>query len=162
MWFVCQCFDWRDVMGMAHTTEMPRAPSQRELRNMVFQALANGANGVLFWRYRDIDARPKLKEALKKLLGEIEELTAILLSPDSRQGVVLQPPSSPLAYRAFDHESKVYLLVCNPTRGSQEAQFELPFTIRSAGLLGQDLETVGSILDVQLGPLDAKIYVLSP
>ncbi|MEW6358838.1 MAG: hypothetical protein AB1696_21070 [Planctomycetota bacterium] len=162
VWFVCQDFDWRDSMGLIQDAKIERSPSRDELRNMVLQALANGANGVLFWRYPEFDKHPKRREALKNLLAEMEKLKPFLTSPDSRQQIILRPPSSPVAYRAFDHEGKIYLLACNPTRQRQEAEFELPFTIRSAGILDQNLETVGSILDVALDPLDAKVYVLSP
>ncbi|NOZ24214.1 MAG: hypothetical protein GXP25_24325 [Planctomycetes bacterium] len=162
VWLICQCFDWRDVLGIAEGGDVERSPAERELRNMVYQGLTSGASGVLFWRYGELVAHPKLRKSLEKVLGEIKTLKPIFMGPDSRQQVVLRPPASPVLYRLLDHEGKTYLLACNPTAQVQAAEFELPFTIRSAAPLGQDLETVGSILDVELDPLDAKVYVLSP
>lgn len=161
VWLAAQCFDWRALMGVPKKDPLA-APSPAELRNMVFQAFANGANGVVFCGYPCVASRPELRSALKDLLKEIQELSPVLMSPDSRQRVVLRPPSSPVVCRLYERERKVYLLACNPTNRAQSVRWQLPPTLGSAAVWGKDPEATGSLLEAELGPMDHKVYVFAP
>ena len=162
IWAIAQCFDWRELLGIMAKGEGRAAPSALELRNMVYQALVGGANGVVFWSYPYVAARPELATALRELLGELSGLSPVLMGSDSRHRVVLRPAASPVLCRLIDHEDKVYLFACNPTRRAQEAWLTLPSSLRTAAPLGHKPEAIGTMLEARFAPLEAKVFVLGP
>ncbi len=64
-------------------------PSNRQVRNMFYQALVAGAKGIIFYTYQDgrfyLPDHPALCELLKSLPAEFKELEDFLLSGEYRE-----------------------------------------------------------------------------
>jgi hypothetical protein len=74
---VIQAFDWSSAREMLRTDEPLRPPIYAEIRSMAYLALMQGANGLLFYAYRDagidIETNPELRKAVLKVAAEIRE-----------------------------------------------------------------------------------------
>lgn len=73
-----QCFKWK--RKGAHW----RKPTPAELRNMTYQAVVAGANGILFYTFYDsgnyLPDAPELLEEGKRLIGELKQIEPYLVS----------------------------------------------------------------------------------
>jgi len=77
LWSVPQGF------GYAKPTETYRVPTAAEIRSMVYQELLAGSKGLIFYTDYDgkfdVEQHPELRNAVKKMAGEIKRLEPYLL-----------------------------------------------------------------------------------
>jgi hypothetical protein len=73
---IIQAFDWSAYPGLLTAAEDLRPPTAQELRCMVYEALARGANGIFFYEFDGgwkIREHPEVWGALKTVVREINE-----------------------------------------------------------------------------------------
>ena len=129
MWHVPQAFDWSHYAketyagqrkGWKKPSDM-RMPTQDEMRSMSWQAIAGGANGLIYYYFEDVYRRGGTKEENERrwadlcaVVREVKEKESVLLSEPGPavenvpKGVVCR------TWRTVD--DKVHLLSCNTTR----------------------------------------------
>lgn len=142
-----QAFGWPGAPG----------PTPAELRNMTYQALMAGAQGILYYAYRspevDLNGEPQLWAELRRLAGEIAELSPTFLNGNRREllagttpAVILNGPTD-------------LLIIANTTRQSQRARMDLPARPGSWKALRSGAPDLHSgVTQVQLAPLQVLIY----
>lgn len=139
LWQVPQMFDWA-----AYRKDDPKArpPTFAEMRNMGWQCLANGANGLIWYSFFDVKAEPRGVSFASRwadccrVAEEIRRHEAILLAPKSR---LLKPGAlGPLvSARLYSLDGFDALLVVNAS--SDARQVEMP-------LKGADGRTVRALM----------------
>ena len=131
MWQVPQAFDWATYVketyagqdkGWKKPPDM-RMPTREEMRSMSWQAIAGGANGLIYFYFEDVRRRGATKEENERrwadicvVAREIKEKEAVLLS---EPGPAVEEVPEGIACRTWKTAAgKVYLLVCNTTRAA--------------------------------------------
>jgi hypothetical protein len=118
LWQVPQSFAWDWCHKYGHPAE-DRYPTYEELRSMAWQAVAGGANGLLWYSAHHIfkcsppEDLEKNWGALVKVAGEIGRHVDTILSPEEPPAVTTD--CDDIAVRAFRKDGKVWLLAANKT-----------------------------------------------
>lgn len=82
VWMVLQGFGWGELVGdMGESNPDCPPPTPAELRYMAYDAIVNGATGVLFWGVHASSADSALWGNLKALATELSELYPVLTAP---------------------------------------------------------------------------------
>ena len=125
MWQVPQAFDWAYhavKRGVNKTPEM-RMPTRNEMRSMTWQAIACGANGIIYYYFEDAYRRGGTKEEnvrrwadLCAVAREVKDNEAVLLSGPGPEPVDV--PKGVVCRTWKTSDGKVYLLACNTTRAA--------------------------------------------
>lgn len=142
-------------------TESTSHATPEEEYAMTYLAITHGAKGILYWNFPDAKENPLIWETMLKIGRELQELTPILTSPDSRQAIEVNNPN--IHFLLKEYKGKFYLLAIN---GSKEAQekvvFHLPFlkVERKAKVLfeGRQLKIMGSSLEDSFAGYERHIY----
>ena len=126
MWQVPQVFDKGAYAINRKTPEICRPPTYEDMRNMAWQCLVGGAQGLVFYSFFDLvamDAKTPFRqrgEDVKRMVVEIKSHEAYLLSADEPPPVHGVP--SGLACRAWRSGGKVLFAAVNTTREPLEAK----------------------------------------
>ena len=139
VWQVPQAFAWDWCHKHGHPKE-DRYPTYAELRSMAWQAIAGGANGLLWYAASQIfkNSPPEDLEKnwgdLLKVAKEIRKHEALILSDEEAPRVVSK--CADIAARTFRKDGKVWVLAVNKTtspvagsvtvEGFGDVAFELP------------------------------------
>jgi hypothetical protein len=79
VWMVLQGFGWRDLREEKPEDKAEgRRPRYDETRFMAFDAIVNGANGLLYWGTHYIDKPSPFWTDLKRVVGELDALQDVL------------------------------------------------------------------------------------
>ena len=160
IWMVPQAHNWQQYKDNKDC----RSPTYRELRNMAFQCLCEGANGLIFYAYHCLTRDPdtsfdKRWHDMRRLASELDNLKPVLLS-------VKDPPE--ISINAEDaqsfvkqHDGKTYVFLVNPKPSKSLAvKVSLPAGAQSIMLDGQSVGQKRS-LSMQLSPLEVRILRFS-
>lgn len=141
-----------------------RMPTNAEVYNMTSQALGAGVKGIMYYTYlddsNDLSPQTSLRTELKKVAGEVKQLTPILLHGERRELLL----SDTMHVVQWTYEGKRYLQVINVAYKSITAQFKLPergkaalpvFANRPTGL---KLQTDGLTVRGNMGALAVHWY----
>ena len=122
-WQVPQNFDWAWHRPWAAKEEGAHMPNLAELRNMNWQAIASGANGLVGWWFsgmirnlRDKGRTEEFNRAwgdVKTAYREVAEKVPLLLSVEPAPTVAKKPAN--LSARCWRKDGKGWLLVVNRT-----------------------------------------------
>ena len=160
VWLVAQAFG-----GVEH---WPRPPTAAELRNMVYQALVQGARGILFYRYCQEEERQIQPSALwrevRTLAAELTELTPVLVAPEKRNGVRIIGGSQGVDAMLREYEGAYYLFTVNFTRSSRRVRLRFgglpPLSYVEALFRSRQPRLQNGALEADIEPLGVGIYRL--
>ena len=141
-WQFPQAFGWGWLKR--RETKGQRAPTQKEMANMGWQALAGGANGLVFYAYQHLsephddpeDAFEPAWARTKAMAAEFKKYIDVFLSIDPAPTAASS--NGNIAVRTWRHKGDAYLLVVNCTTDAQTATVALS-------------EKVGAVLSVDFG-----------
>ncbi|WP_086931076.1 hypothetical protein [Agarilytica rhodophyticola] len=183
-WFVYQTFDSQDSCGNFDFD----APTEEELRAMVYTSIVHGATGLLSFLYHSPQINSELTgiapdqglthlwQASKVLNTEIESLKEIILSPTSNKNYSIKLMSQnhtangelPIRSLLKRHVDGTHTLITvNITNKAHTAIFQLePILlpgqkVKEGVLSGTEIPTVASGFAARYEPFDVKIYRIS-
>ena len=148
VWQAPQIFDWSAYQvfkGVKH-----RAPTEAEIRNMVWQCAVAGANGVCTYNYNGLRKKQKVVPfetrwaEVCRVYGEFARYTDVFLSTERAPSVSGAPDG--VYVRTWRHEGQDWLLVINT----------LDTSVKKCTL---NIEGYGS-REMFLAPLDVQMSVL--
>ncbi|MBR2982138.1 MAG: hypothetical protein IKC80_02790 [Kiritimatiellae bacterium] len=123
LWQVPQTFDWTWYRPWAAKDHGARMPTFEEMRNMNWQAVASGANGLIGWWFagivKHLEGKGKTQEFnkvwedVKKAYAEVAEKTPLLLSVEQAPRVSKLPPD--ISARTWRKDGILWLLAVNRT-----------------------------------------------
>ena len=143
-------------------------PTEQQLHDMTWMAIAEGASGVFYWSHgmralgwvRNPTQHAALWGSLVRVTKEIKELEPVLLRPDTQ--VLASKPSEDIVTREkTGADGSRYVIAYNQTNAATTAHFVLQSPAQSVivGRFAAKLEIRnGLIFDDQFAPYEAKIY----
>jgi len=167
VWAIPQAFDW-SVWKTGRLDKVHR-PTPAEERCMTYLALVHGAKGIIYWAHTAskyyIRDYPEHWAGLKKLAGELRDLSPVLLAADSRARAELSPRACALDMMVKQLDGRTYLFAVNREPTSTQAQI----TLKGARLASdvevlfenRKLPAVGNAWTDQFAPLEVHVYRLT-
>jgi len=129
VWQVVQAFGWNWINE--REAERQRRPSEAEMRNMAWQALAGGARGLIFYNFgylcREMERREPVEELwpeLQRISEEIMRHSRVLLFADTEAIPDKHLPKGVVG-RLFRENGEMWRLLVNTT-DKQIGDFRLP------------------------------------
>ena len=156
-WHVPQAFDWTSV-GVKNA----RPPTEDELRNMTWQAIAGGANGIVYYAYYKLNPFQEKWGECCRVGEEVKRLFPVLLA-DPAEGFSVSGAPEHLGWRVWKRGGETYLLLVNATREKMSATLGLPAVTALSGKefgRGEARLNVFGQLEVSFSPLDVAIFRL--
>ncbi|MCE5241500.1 hypothetical protein LLH23_23795, partial [bacterium] len=159
LWIVPQCFGYTDGPW--------NVPTPAQERSMTYQALIEGANGLIWYVYDDrrfkVLEHPELWAMMKQLVAEIKTLTPILLDPAYDAQRFQAGPEGCLRACAIRSGKDLHVLVAHTNEqdlGSQELAVPgLPLGARAEVLFeSRSLATTGGKIADTFGPYAVHVY----
>ena len=162
-WQFPQAFGWGWLKR--RETKGQRAPTQKEMANMGWQAMAGGANGLVFYAYQHLsephddpeDAFEPAWARTKAMAVEFKKYIDVFLSVDPAPAA--SSSNGNVAVRTWRHAGDTYLLVVNCTADAQSATITL--SEEAGSLVSSDFGSApmiaGKALDVALEPIGYRM-----
>lgn len=148
IWQVPQMFDWTYYRRKSGGSLAGlRFPTREEMENMAWQAIAGGANGLLFYSFHDV-----MRDDPSKAEARWEDVKKVALAIKAHESTLLSAFPAPeiagetetIVARAYNEGGRIKMLVVNASREGQTA----------------GLKVGGASINVGLKPLEAKwVYV---
>ena len=164
MWHVPQAFSWGWFRkGMKEYIDM-RYPTRTELRQMTWQYIAAGANGIMYYAFNALRDNFTGKEftarwkELKEIAAEVKRFEDIFLSGDEPPNVTGMTHA--VGARAWRRGRDIWLLAVNATRMTQKACLELDCQTASGitSVFGTPpIRTSASTFECTLAPLECSL-----
>lgn len=124
VWLAAQSFGGGEIWR--------REPTSNEVRQMVYQAIINGATGIQFFIRHGLNSFPKSVATwgeCGKMAVEIQELTPWLLSPEKSIGVTSS--SSDISLLSKVHNGKIMVMAANKSNTPKRVDFSLQQRVSS-------------------------------
>jgi hypothetical protein len=158
------------VIQFFQFTSKGRWPTQKELRDMSYMAIASGANGLLYWSLgtnalayvcKDwCEEKAEYFQRLKAVLEELKSLEEVLASPDRPDLLVSVSDPEAIRTRVKYHDGKVWLIAANVTSKQVRVSFVLREAPRSVQVWqgSETLTLEGPEFRDTFGPYEARIH----
>ena len=170
VWVVPQIFDW----SVYNPANEPREPTFEEKKNMFYQALINGAKGLIAYSYFDLLRTTGGKEASKELfekrwkevceiIAEIKRIVPAILEGEDLGKLKRIPENVGFQARGFLYKGNLYILTANTS--NDKLSISIPLLLKgfksATNFSGEKMVIKDNILHIELKPLEATTYVLS-
>jgi len=122
VWMVLQAFGWGDLAKASKPPESwtGRTPTYDEIRFMTFDAVINGAGGVIYWGAPFLPKEDPTWGSLKSVAAELHQLLPIVTA-DSLPADHIVKSSNPAVEAAVRHSgSQTCLLLANTSPTNEE------------------------------------------
>jgi len=123
-WLVPQVFSW------AHYNRKGSVPTREEIRNQTWQCIAEGATGIIYFKYGDLHSNADTGRTFKERWADVTNVAwevrwkfPILLSDEPAPAV--SGTDETLCARAFVKGGNVHLLVVNASREPCKARIQV-------------------------------------
>ena len=167
VWIVPQVFNY----GLYHdaaTLKKSRAPTEQEMRCMTFLALAEGANGLIYYSMFDLLRDPagfanRWKEVCA-VAREVGQFTPALLSPLPAPKISLTGPGAEaVRCRAMAaDEGRAVIILVNAELSPQRVELRLPRAAAEVEtVIGTGKHRAGKSLTVELPANGVEVYRLA-
>ncbi|MEW6236137.1 MAG: hypothetical protein AB1656_12185 [Candidatus Omnitrophota bacterium] len=129
VWMVLQGFGWDDLNESRSTDKKRPRPTYNQTRFMAYDAIANGARGLLYWGSDYVDKNSIFWLELTKTVSELCDLQPYLSAPDANSRIkFIQHPSSAsddngIVFLAKEREGKWAFFIVN--EAAQALAFDL-------------------------------------
>jgi len=170
LWQVVQAFNRGNYIEVDHDDPSARTPSFEEMYSMAWQCICEGATGLFFYSFQDIQRNPDVPfplqwRFLKMIATGIDRMSPVLLSVDSVPEVRVDSESgdpSWLHWTTRVHDGRLYVIAVNDGDGEGRVTFSLPGKRLTRVL---DLTSAcptppprGDSFDAQMSRLEARIF----
>jgi hypothetical protein len=142
-------------------------PTEQQLYDMSWMAIAEGANGVFYWSHgmralgwvRNPAEHAALWSSLVRVTREIKDLEPVLLRPDTQ--VLISKPEDIVTREKTGADGSRYLIAYNQTNDTAPARFILQSPAQSVtvrrGMLKLEIRN-GTTFEDQFAAYEAKVY----
>jgi hypothetical protein len=138
LWMVLQAFGWSSLNDYFDNPDDYLPPTMAELRFMVYNAIVNGATGIIFWGLEfeslETEQGTAIWEACKNVATELQELNPVLTSLTHFnndfllvENVQADSEASPVQHLIKVVGGDVYVLVVNTSAKPQNNVRFTPF-----------------------------------
>ncbi|MBP6963929.1 MAG: hypothetical protein KBC96_05925 [Armatimonadetes bacterium] len=164
VWVIPQAFDW-NVWKTGKVDQVHR-PTNEEERCMTYLALVHGAKGVIYWAHTAskyyIRDYPEHWAYMKKLAGEMHDLTPVLLTVNADVKPEVSPKDAPIDLMVKRLGGETYVFAVNHSGEAQSVTFSLPGVTASAPVEAlfesRSLSAKSGSWQDQFKPLEVHVY----
>ncbi len=154
------------------STSNSRWPSEAELRNMTYMAIAEGANGLFYWSIgtralRDVctgwcDQKVTYFTYLKNVMTEVKSLEPALVSVDRPDLLAANSAAGAIHTRVKYAGAKTYIIAVNTTNTSVAATFTLAAPVSSVTVYNEQRAAAASEASFSdnFGAYQAHVYIV--
>jgi len=165
IWMVPQMMNWNVYHVARNQPRTGRPPTYEEMRCMAFQCLCQGARGLIFYNFEDLQRDPDATfeqrwADVKPLIQELRALCPILLSVEPTPELHVEGPH--VLWLAKTQDAQTYIFLVNDREEATRAEVTLPAGTR-ARLQGETspLPTdFSGRLHIDLPPLAVRVLML--
>jgi hypothetical protein len=133
LWHVPQAFSWSWFRKGNHEHIDMRYPTREEIRQMTWQYIAGGANGIIYYAFNAL--RDNFKGAefvekwneLKEIAAEVKGFEKVFLSEEDAP--IVKGVTANVGVRAWRYGGDVWLLAVNAARVPQDVAISLDCTV---------------------------------
>jgi len=161
VWMVPQAMNWAHYYT-DERKDQARAPSYPELRSMSWQCICEGATGLLYYTWEEMDKNPNLWNDLKRVAAEIKTASPMLLSPEKPPAVTVDGASW-LHWSVRRMGGTTYLIVVNDGDGEGvfTAHFPRPLTGVTVQPDHRNITPTGSAFTDEVGKFEVWMYAVT-
>jgi hypothetical protein len=146
-----------------------RAPTAQELHNMTWQAIADGANGIILYEFWIMRNEPDFNEhwpKVKQIADQVAMWSPVLLSIEPSPKVSAGSPGSLdwLSHRIQTWNGRTFIFAVNNTPQTQTVRFRTDAAIDHVNVVDHDNHRIaanGGAWNDEFAPLELKIYELN-
>lgn len=161
MWQIPQMFDWDWFRKEGN----PKFPTYDEFRNMSYQCIAEGANGLIYFHFtRFLMCDDRFGEHWPYVCAALREIAAgipvFLLDPGP---VPVSAPNADMSLRTWRDGDSVWALAVNATRSplAAEVRFKEPLGNIVEARFGTTPNMDGATVRFDLAPLESTLFRVS-
>ena len=159
------------VLQFFQFTSRGRWPTRSELRNMSYMAIAEGANGLIYWSLGAnalayvcsgwCEEKIEYFNRLKAVLEELKALESALASLD-RPDLLVSNSNPAIRTRVKYADGKVCVIAYNSTAAPATATFGMSFVPATVSVHGESRNIMpsGAGFSDSFGPWEAHVYVV--
>ncbi len=176
VWQVPQIFDWGSYYQGVNKKDY-RAPTLDEMRSMSWQCIAEGANGLIYYSFFDLERMDKTEADggrayiaepfeerwadVKTMAQEIADQNSILTSAGKTLEIAPMTRADVASTRLFGTPEGTWLLVVNKTAEPQTLRFGIPEDAKLVETrLGAPAEQEGESIFVELGAYEPRLILI--
>jgi hypothetical protein len=153
-------------------TSLGRWPTQAELRNMSYMAIAEGANGLFYWSLGAnalayvctgwCDVKVDYFNRLKAVITELKSLEPALISVDRPELLLSNSNGAVIRTRVKYAGGRAYLIAYNYSNQPATASFAWAGAVSSVSVYNEarTLPVSGGGFSDSFGPYEAHVYVV--
>ena len=134
---------------------------------MAYQAIVNGANGLLFYCYYDLRVQPQYKEywaGLKTIANEVKTMSPVILSPNNLGPASCSPSDAGVETLLKELEGELFLIAVNTADKPCKVTFDAKQTLQTKVNVMFEGRFAMDIHDTKLTdcfkPLEVHVYDL--
>ena len=162
IYMVLQGFAWEDLSSSPGGA--PVQPNWLETRFMAYDAVCHGSNGIIYWGMAYSEVGDEIWDHLKRIAGELRDLTPVLLDSSYRR---LEAGNPALELHLMTYQGYNYLFALNTRKDAlSEAEVDLPdgWSAGRASILfeNRSLDLAGGQLVDTFQPYEVHIYTDDP
>ena len=168
VWMVIQAHNMGNYTEFIPNPQDYRSPTYEEMRCMSWQAICEGADGLLYYSFFDLKRNKDVPfetqwTNLKRIASEIYSYSEVLLSEEKSDSIIVKESgdSSRLDWTTRKYNNKLYIFVVNTDSSISDAEFILPAKYKSVKVSGNSADKLSlenSGFKDSLGGLELKIY----
>jgi hypothetical protein len=142
LWQVVQAFNRGNYRTVEHEDPTARTPTYDEMRSMAWQCIAEGATGICFYSWQDIQRNPDVPFEiqwvhLKRIAAEIDGMAPVLLSVDPAETIDVVDRPAWLHWTVRSQDGILYVFAVNDGDGEGEVVFSSSTEIEQVQVLGE-------------------------
>ena len=165
VWAILQAHDL-NVWGTGKIVDEHR-PTDAEERCMTYLALTHGAKGIIYWAHTAsryyIRDYPEHWEYVKKLAGEIRDLSPVLLTT-TLPAPAFEPSDAPVSTMMKVYDGSLYLIVVNRDKAAHKITFRLPKAAQPKAEVLFEKRSISAkdgVLSDDFAPLEVHVYKMA-
>jgi len=160
------------VLQFFKATATSRWPSEQELRNMSYMAIAEGANGLLYWSLGAralawvcsgwCEEKIEYFERLKAVMKELKSLEAVLVAVDRPELLASVSPPEAIRTRVKFAGGRAWLIASNVTGAALTASFTWSESLRGVSVFAErrSIPADGAQFSDAFAPYQAHVYAI--
>jgi len=174
LWQVPQLHNWANYAKTPEDRAKGRTPTPAEKRSMAWQCICEGATGLVFYSWFDVQRNPDVPfdtqwAGLQQIAAEIDRMAPVLLSAEPVPAISAGGPAPGQAapgwlhWLARCHQGKLWLVAVSDGDGEGEITFALPAQVPSVTVVGEAraIRPEGRVFRDALGRLALHIYEIN-
>ncbi len=170
VWMVIQAHNLGNYKELISDPQNYRSPTFDEMRNLAWQAICEGASGLIFYSYFDLKQNADVPfdtqwSNLKKIAEEIYNVSDVLLSTEKTDTVKIEGANNDNSWFnwiAKNYNKHLYIFIVDNGKAAGKIKITIPRKYTNVHMLNapaEKLSITNSEFSDSIGNLELKVYV---